>query len=163
MTHENKPIVFREPLPYGSLAPDFRLPSAAGTFYSREQFRGKQGLVLLFLQQASPSSAALLRAIAQLWSEFVEINAQVLAIFDAPREALMPLAQALSLPFPLLADAENNVWQRYTSESARGAALFVLDTYGALSAQRVLLSVAELPEADDILSMARYTQYRCSV
>jgi peroxiredoxin len=126
-------------------------------------FAASRDLILLFLQQASPLSAALLRAIAQLWSEFVEINAQVLAIFDAPREALMPLAQALSLPFPLLADAENSVWQRYTSESARGAALFVLDTYGALSAQRVVLSAAELPEADETLSLARYTQYRCSV
>jgi peroxiredoxin len=163
MTHENKPVAFREPLPYGNLAPDFRLPSVTGAFYSREQFRGKQGLVLLFLQHAAPSSATLLRQIAQLWSEFVEINAQVLAIFDAPLEALAPLAQALNLPFPMLADTEDRVWQRYTHDSERGAALFILDTYGALSAQRVVTNTADLPDVDEVLSLARYTQYRCSV
>ncbi|MCS6872081.1 MAG: redoxin domain-containing protein [Anaerolineae bacterium] len=162
MTHENKPLPVREPLPYGRLTPDFRLESVTGTLYSREQFRGKRGLVLLFLPQAEPLSAALLRRLKGLWSEFVEINVQVLAIFDARREALMPLAQALDLPFPVLADADNHVWQLYTHEARRGAALFVLDTYGALSAQRVLPSVADLPEADEILDLARYTQYRCS-
>lgn len=159
MSRENKPITFREPLPYGVLAPDFSLPSITGTIYTREQFRGKQGLVLLFLQQAETHSATILCQIIRLWSEFVEINAQVLTIF----EMLPPPAEAFDLPFPMLVDAGDRVWQRYTQESARGAALFVLDTYGALSAQRVVTHVAELPDAEEILALARYTQYRCSV
>lgn len=163
MTHENQPPPPREPLPYGRIAPDFSLESATGTRYSREQFRGKQGLVLLFLSHIEPLSADLLRRLTELWSEFVEINAQVLAIFDAERESLTPLAQTLALPFPILADGDNRVWESYTHEPTRGAALFILDTYGATSAQRLVSSAAELPAAEEILDLARYTQYRCSV
>jgi peroxiredoxin len=163
MTHENQPIRHREPLPYGRIAPDFSLESAIGARYSREQFRGKQGLVLLFLSHTEPLSTDLLRRLKELWAEFVEINAQVLAIFDAERESLVPLAQTLDLPFPMLADGDNRVWETYTHEPTRGAALFILDTYGATSAQRLVSSAAELPAAEDMLDLARYTQYRCSV
>ncbi len=163
MSHENQPLPLRQPLPYNRLTPDFRLQSASGAFYSREQFRGRHGLVLLFLPQAEPASVALLAQIKALWAEFLEINARVLAIFDAEPEALAPLAQTLDVPFPLLADADGRVWRHYTGEPTRGAALFILDTYGALSAQRLVESAAELPEADEVLELARYTQYRCSV
>lgn len=163
MSHENQPAPLRQPLPDGRLTPDFRLQSVSGVFYSREQFRGRRGLVLLFLPHAEPASADLLRQIKRLWAEFVEINAQVLAILDVTRETLAPLAASLDAPFPLLADADNRVWEAYTHEPTRGAALFILDTYGALSVQRLAPSAADLPCPEDVLDLARCTQYRCSV
>ncbi|PJF34901.1 MAG: hypothetical protein CUN49_13305 [Candidatus Thermofonsia Clade 1 bacterium] len=159
MRYENKPSALPEPLPYGRVAPDFRLQSLSGAFYSREQFRGKQALVLLFLQQAENTAIALLRELAQLWPEFIEINANILAIFDSTAALSADLRD---LPFPLLADSENRAWLSYTHQPTRGAALFVLDTYGAPSAQRLVPSAADLPSAEDILDRVRYTQYRCS-
>ena len=163
MNHENAPQARREPLPYGRLAPDFRLESADGSTFTREQFRGRQGLVVLFINPRQPATEPLLKALGQDWAEYVEINTRILAIADLPPADLAPLATALALPFPLLADADNRVWQAYTGEPRRGAALFILDTYGAISAQRLVDFAADLPEATEILELARYTQYRCSV
>ncbi len=163
MTHENVPQARREPLPYGRLAPDFCLESVDGSTFTREQFRGKQGLVIVFIKPHQAAAEPLLKAIGQDWTEYVEINTRILAIADLPLADLAPLATALALPFPLLADADNRVWQAYTHDPVRGAALFVLDTYGATSAQRLVGSAADLPDAAEILELARYTQYRCSV
>jgi peroxiredoxin len=163
MNHENAPQARREPLPFGRLAPDFRLESAEGSTFTREQFRGRHGLVVLFVNARQPAAEPLLKALGQDWAEYIEINTRILAIADLPLADLAPLAAALALPFPLLADADNRVWQAYTGETQRGAALFVLDTYGATSAQRLVLETVELPDAAEILELARYTQYQCSV
>jgi peroxiredoxin len=152
-----------KPLPYGELAPAFTLMAANGDLYKREQFRGKAGLVLIFF--AAPSQAeSLLAAVAGQADEYAMLNAKVFGISPASQTELARLDEALT--FPLLCDNDQQVWHRYSHTAAGtdyGYAVFVLDTYGAVEAQRVVAAADSLPNAADILAWTQGAQYKCNI
>jgi peroxiredoxin len=150
------------PLTYHALAPNFSLESVSGQTVTRSQFRNKHGLALLFLQ-LTPEAIALLEQIGQDEAEYLELNARVIGIVRAQREALAGLAARLKPLIMLLADPEGTAWKAYTGTDRAGFAVFILDMYGGVDSQRVAALPGALPNAAEILEWMRATQYRCNI
>ncbi|MCC7207581.1 MAG: redoxin domain-containing protein [Anaerolineae bacterium] len=149
------------PLEPGALAPDFELETATGKRISREDFRGKAGLVLVFFRW-DPAIRPYLDAIAHDMDEYTLIGSRVLAITDVGREALRA-ALAWQLPFPLAADPDGRAWQAYTRRTEYAYAVFVLDMYGGVDSQKVAATLDELPAPKMALDWSRAAQYRCNI
>src|SRR5689334_14412622 len=88
----------------GHRLPLFNLPSSRGVPLGPARYRQRRPLALLLLDPEQPAGRAYLTTLAGLYEEFREMDAEVLALVPTPAEALAPLAAALALPFPLLAD-----------------------------------------------------------
>src|SRR5258708_4087118 len=116
-------------LEYGKLAPNFVLESTDGQAFTRAQFRGKSGLVLIFFRD-TPDIHTLLKEIAQDKAEYDELNSRILGIARANREELAKVASQLNLPFTLLADPDGTAWKAYSGSAEPGYSVFVLDQYG---------------------------------
>lgn len=149
-----------EPLDYGALAPQFSLISTDGQPVTRGQYRGKQGLVLVFFLPTSECQE-FLRAIGSDEAEYRELGTQIVGIGRAERETLMPLANRLKMC--LLADPQGEAWRAYTGTDSPGYAVFVLDTYGGVEEQKVAETLAELPRAATILEWTRGAQFKCNI
>jgi peroxiredoxin len=149
-------------LEYGKLAPSFELTAIDGQTYTRQQFRGKSGLVLLFFLP-TPEAQLWLKLISRDEAEYKELNAQILGIGRASRDELAPFAAPIKLPFPLLVDPQGETWTAYAGTSDPGYGVFVLDMYGGLEAKAVSDCIDKLPNAATILEWTRSAQYRCSI
>ena len=149
------------PLQPGSLAPDFELETATGERVSREDFRGKAGLVLVFFRW-DPAFRSYLEAIAQDADEYALIGTRVLAITDIGREALRAVL-SWQLPFPFAADPDGRAWQAYTHRKDYAYAVFVLDTYTGVDTQKVVSTIDEMPPPEKVLDWSRGAQYRCNI
>ncbi|GAB4546755.1 MAG: hypothetical protein OHK0023_06870 [Anaerolineae bacterium] len=155
MIHENVPNQLPHVLELGRLTPDFNLrDTLSGTQFTREQFRGKQGLVLLFLADPHLASA-FLDGIRRDASEYRELNAQVLAICERPH----PEAYG----FPILEDRNGQTWRQYTHAPTYGYAVFILDNYGGLDKQYITVQPELLPDPADVREWCRGAQYRCNI
>jgi peroxiredoxin len=150
------------PLKYHALAPNFSLESGFGQTVTRNQFRNKHGLALLFLQPTL-EAIALLKQVGMDQAEYIELNARVIGIIRAGRDALPGLAARLNPFVILLADPEGTAWEAYAGTDRAGFAIFILDMYGGVDSQQVAGSLNELPDAKAILEWMRATQYRCNI
>ncbi|HRE47683.1 MAG TPA: redoxin domain-containing protein [Aggregatilineales bacterium] len=151
----------RTPLPFGKLSPNFNLESVGdGLHYTREGFRGKAGLLIIFF--SDPAAVYdLLSAVGRDSAEYAELNARVFALSPADRESLLSLAA--DLPFPILRDAEGKAWTAFTGAGEYAYAVFSLDTYGGVEGQRVVATAAELPNAKELLYWVQGAQFKCSI
>src|SRR5258706_16346714 len=116
-------------LEYGKLAPNFELESTEGHAFTRAQFRGKRGLVLIFSRETLDVHN-LLKGFAQYKAEYDELNSRIFGIARANREELAKVASQLNLPFTLLADPDGTAWKAYSGSAEPGYGVFVLDQYG---------------------------------
>lgn len=149
------------PLQPGALAPDFELETATGERISREDFRGKAGLVLVFFRW-DPAIRPYLESIAHDADEYAVIGSRVVAVADVGREALRA-ALAWQLPFTLCADPDGRVWQAYTQRTDYAYAVFVLDMYAGVDSQKVVSTIDALPAPQMVLDWSRGAQYRCNI
>lgn len=151
-----------KPLEAGSLAPAFELVSSKGEPFTREQFRGKSALALIFFQD-TPAARQLLTEVDKDAHEYEELNARPFGIGRATADQLEPIGKALKLSFPLLADPDGKTWQAFTKSDTPGYAVFVLDLYGGVDSQKVVAVEEEMPTAATILEWVRGAQYRCNI
>lgn len=147
----------------GSRLPLFSLPSSRGESLGPARYRQRKHLALLLLDPETPAGRAYLTTIAGLYGEFREMDTEVLALVPAPAEALAPLAAALALPFPLLAD-DGSARARLLPPAApaTAAAAFVADRYGVLVYQALGLTLAAVDSPDEVLAWTRFIGMQCS-
>jgi peroxiredoxin len=148
------------PLQYGKLAPAYELEATDGQMYTRSQFRGKSGLLLLFVQN-TPEALVLLNAIAADRDEYAELNTRILVIGLDSAKNLAELANAL--PFTVLADPNGKAWNAYSGIHDPAYGVFVLDLYGGADAQKIADAVSDLPDAATILQWVKAAQFKCSI
>jgi peroxiredoxin len=149
----------------GALSPDFSLETADNhnkQIVTREQFRGKSGLVLIFFQP-TPNAVELLKRLEQDDAEYKELNSRVIGIGHASADDLAQLAEDNDINLMLLADPQGSAWKKYAGTDQPGYGVYVLDTYGGVDSQRAAASIGELPSAAQILEWTRGAQYRCSI
>src|SRR5258708_1997063 len=101
------------PLDYGKLAPGFELTATDGQTYTRAQFRGHNGLVLIFIKPTSDAET-LLTQINQDQAEYKELNARVFGIAAPTPTELVAIERRLELSFVLLSDPQNETWKKYS-------------------------------------------------
>jgi peroxiredoxin Q/BCP len=101
-------------LKVGEPAPDFTLNANDGQPVSLADFRDKQSVVLYFYpKDDTPGCTKEACAFRDLSAEFAEKGAVVLGVSPDTVESHVKFRDKFSLPFPLLADPDHTVAERY--------------------------------------------------
>lgn len=98
----------------GKTAPAFSLPASTGQRISLDQFRGKQIVVLYFYPKAdTPGCTKEACGFRDALAEYDKAHIAVLGISPDPVEDEKKFADKYHLAFPLLADADHAVAEKY--------------------------------------------------
>jgi thioredoxin-dependent peroxiredoxin len=103
------------PLPQiGETAPDFTLPSTEDREISLSEFRGKQAVVLYFYpRDDTPGCTREACSFRDLRAMFQQHGAEILGVSADTLKSHKKFQQKFHLPFPLLADTDHAVCERY--------------------------------------------------
>jgi peroxiredoxin (alkyl hydroperoxide reductase subunit C) len=144
------------PLPAGTQAPDFTLPSGPDATVSLHDYRGQPVILAFYPGDFSPICTDQLGLYQQLLPEFENYDAQLLAISVDSTWSHQAFAEERNLTFPLLADFQpkGQVAQEYgvynAEKGTTDRALFVIDPEGVIAWSYVSPNGAN-PGADGIL------------
>jgi peroxiredoxin len=144
------------PLPPGTEAPDFRLPSTPDQTLSLMEFRGQPVILVFYPEDWSPVCSDQLALYQELLPEFQKFNAELLGISVDGIWSHLAFAKDRNLEFPLLADFEPKgevarMYQVYrAADGTSERALYVIDADGIVRWSYVS-PVGINPGADGIL------------
>jgi len=144
------------PLPPGSPAPEFALPSTPDQRVSLAEFRGQPVILAFYPEDWSPVCSDQLALYQELLPEFRKFNAELLGISVDGVWSHLAFAKDRNLHFPLLADFEPKGEVSRTYQVYRGTdgtserALYVIDADGIVRWSYVS-PVGVNPGADGIL------------
>jgi peroxiredoxin len=153
----NRPVTSSGPLPAGTPAPDFTLPSGPDTELRLADLRGRPVILVFYPADWSPVCGDELALFNELLPEFQRHEAELVGISVDGVWCHRAYAEARHLRFPLLADFEPkgavsrayNAYRHGDGFSER--ALFVLDRDGIIR-WSYLSPVDVNPGADGILA-----------
>ena len=101
-------------LTVGEPAPGFSLPANDGNLVSLDDFRDKQAVVLYFYpKDDTPGCTKEACAFRDLSAEFAAKGAVILGVSPDSVESHVAFREKFGLPFPLLADPDHEVAERY--------------------------------------------------
>jgi peroxiredoxin len=150
----------------GMMIPLFRLPAAdRAQQLGPWDYKQNKNLVLFFFH--SPPCLVcqqLLRDLAKGYSEYPQLNAEVLAISQAGIEELGQIQRELDLPFPLLSDMGGKVFGAYLGQVGGGlreTGVFVADRYGALYTGATAADADALPTEKEIRDWLTFIEIQC--
>jgi peroxiredoxin len=144
------------PLPPGTKAPDFELPSAPGNTMSLAGLRGQPVILAFYPADWSPVCSDQMALYQEVLPEFQKFNAALLGISVDGVWCHLAFAKDRNLRFPLLSDFEPKgevarAYQVYRAEEGTSErALYVLDADGIVR-WSVISPVGVNPGADGIL------------
>ena len=144
------------PLPPGTEAPDFELPSTPDQTVSLVEFRGRPVILAFYPEDWSPVCSDQLALYQQLLPEFQRFNAELLGISVDGVWSHLAFAKDRNLHFPLLADFEPKgeaarAYQVYRAKAGTSErALYVIDADGIIR-WSYISPVGVNPGADGIL------------
>ena len=144
------------PLPPGTPAPDFELPSTPDQKVSLTEFRGQPVILAFYPEDWSPVCSDQMALYQEVLPEFHKYGAELLGISVDGVWSHLAFAKDRNLHFPLLADFEpkGEVARAYQVYRARDGtserALFVIDADGIVRWSYVS-PVGVNPGADGIL------------
>jgi peroxiredoxin len=126
------------PLPSGTLAPDFNLPSVTGGQVSLVDFHGKPLVLVFYPEDNSPVCSSQLALYNQVLPLIQAYDASLAGISVNDPKTHRAFAERLNLSFPLLSDdlplgavaQEYGVFDQQTRTCGR--ALFVIDAQGTI-------------------------------
>jgi peroxiredoxin len=144
------------PLPPGTKAPDFTLPSTPDQKLSLSDFRGRPVILVFYPEDWSPVCSDELALYQELLPEFQTYDAVLLGISVDGVWSHLAFSRDRNLHFPLLADFEpkgevSRTYQVYRAQDGTSErALYVIDPDGVVSWSFVS-PVGMNPGADGIL------------
>jgi peroxiredoxin len=144
------------PLPPGTKAPDFELPSTPDQTVSLSEFFGQPVILAFYPEDWSPVCSDQMGLYQEVLPEFQNFNAELLGISVDGVWSHLAFAKDRNLHFPLLADFEPKgavakEYQVYRAkEGTSERALFVIDAEGVI-AWSYVSPVGVNPGADGIL------------
>jgi peroxiredoxin len=124
------------PLPAGTSAPDFALPSTPDQAVSLADFRGQPVILAFYPEDWSPVCSDQMALYQEVLPEFQKFNAELLGISVDGVWSHLAFAKDRNLHFPLLADFEPKgdvarAYQVYrATEGTSERALYVIDADG---------------------------------
>jgi peroxiredoxin Q/BCP len=137
-------------LEHGSEAPAFELPNVGvgPDPLSLERVGDTADFVVLLLLRDyhCPKCKAQVRTLAESARAFAELNAVVVPVLPEPVDRAASWGAAFDLPFPLLADPEKRVADRYDQPTQYGKLGELHDLLGRLPESVVLDTRGERPE-----------------
>jgi peroxiredoxin len=144
------------PLPPGTKAPDFELPSTPDQKVSLSEFLGQPVILAFYPEDWSPVCSDQMALYQELLPEFQRFNAELVGVSVDGIWSHLAFAKDRNLHFPLLADFEPKgevarTYQVYRDkEGTSERALFVIDAEGIVQWSYVS-PVGVNPGADGIL------------
>jgi peroxiredoxin len=144
------------PLPPGTKAPDFELPSTPDQRVSLSEFRGQPVILAFYPEDWSPVCSDQMALYQEVLPDFRTVNAELLGISVDGAWSHLAFAKDRNLHFPLLADFEpkGEVARDYhvyrVKEGTSERALYVIDADGIVRWSYVS-PVGVNPGADGIL------------
>ena len=151
-TVDDRPV----PLPPGTEAPEFQLPSTPDQMVSLAEFRGQPVILAFYPEDWSPVCSDQLALYQELLPEFKKFNAELVGISVDGIWSHLAFARDRNLHFPLLADFEpkGEVARAYhvyrDKDGTSERALYVIDAHGIVQWSYVS-PVGVNPGADGIL------------
>src|SRR3954470_18102145 len=98
----------------GTKAPSFKLPSSSGKTISLAEYAGEKTVVLYFYPRAdTPGCTKEACGFRDALADYDKANVAVLGVSPDPVEAVTRFANKFHLNFPLLADADHAVCDKY--------------------------------------------------
>lgn len=151
----------RELLYEDAVVPSFNLPSADGEKIKLWDYKGRRNLALYFLTTGRANGEEKLLSVASRnYAGYRAEETEILVILHAGVEDAARVKSELALPFPVLADAEGSIHNKYLPSGSTG--LFLTDRYGGLYHQFLASVASELPEQSEILEWLKYLEAQCS-
>jgi peroxiredoxin len=144
------------PLPPGTEAPEFKLPSTPDQTVSLAEFRGRTVILAFYPEDWSPVCSDQMALYQELLPEFRKFDAELLGISVDGIWSHLAFAKDRNLHFPLLADFEPKgdvarAYHVYRAEDGTSErALYVIDAAGIVRWSYVS-PVGVNPGADGIL------------
>ncbi|GGH87514.1 peroxiredoxin Q/BCP [Pullulanibacillus pueri] len=100
-------------LEVGQKAPEFTLPATSGETLSLADFRGKNVVLYFYPKDMTPGCTTEACDFRDNHNKFSEINTVVLGVSPDPVDKHQKFTEKHELPFPLLADTEHEVAEKY--------------------------------------------------
>jgi peroxiredoxin Q/BCP len=101
------------PLSEGAEAPDFTLESDSGETVSLAQLRGKPVVLYFYPRDDTPGCTTEACEFRDAWDEVKKTGAVVLGVSPDTAASHQKFKSKFKLPFPLLADPDHKVAERY--------------------------------------------------
>ena len=124
-------------LSIGQKAPDFTLPATDGTPFHLAEQRGRHLVLFFYPKDNTPGCTAEVCSFRDQYADFLALGADVVGISSDSAQSHHKFTQKHSLPFPLLADVDGEVRQRYEVPRALlgllpGRVTFLIDKKGVI-------------------------------
>ncbi len=98
----------------GSTAPTFRLPSSTGETIDLASYKGKSRVVLYFYPRAdTPGCTKQACGFRDAIASYKQLGVPVFGISPDPVDDVKKFAEKFQLNFPLLADADHSIAEKY--------------------------------------------------
>jgi peroxiredoxin Q/BCP len=133
----------------GTIAPDFTIPSSNGDTVKLSDFKGKNGIVLIFYPgDETPGCTKQLCALRDDYSAFESKSIKVFGINPGSADSHQKFIKNHNFQFPLLIDEKQNIAKLYGCNGA----LMVQRTVYAIDKQGVIVFAQRgTPSTSDIL------------
>lgn len=113
MHHRTEGIAVMTPLTEGAEAPDFTLESDSGETVSLAQLRGKPVVLYFYPRDDTPGCTTEACEFRDAWDDVKRTGAVVLGVSPDTVASHRKFKSKFWLPFPLLADPDHKVAERY--------------------------------------------------
>ena len=139
-------------------APDFQLPAHSGQTIALSDYRGRQAIVLFFTREFScPQCQLHARQLARAYEDIRARGAEVLVIGAGTVGDARRYAERLGVPYPVLADGDRSVYERYMLERVflsliQRSAIFLVDRDGTIRYAHVSTNPSRTLRAADLMS-----------
>lgn len=138
----------------GDPAPDFTLESDTGEAVTLSSLRGRPVVLYFYPKDHTPGCTRQACGIRDAWAEFQRAGAQVYGVSADTAASHERFKAKYSLPFPLLADPEHTLGERYGVEQegkrSYQRSTFVIDADGNVA--KIMRRVNPDRHADEVLA-----------
>jgi peroxiredoxin len=150
----------------GDQLPTFSLPSTANEQIGPATFKKRRNLVVVLFQDSSCEPCRkFLSEMIQRRDDYLDVDAEIIAVDLDSLDKARGLAMELNLPFPLLADPSGEAARQFIIPGSRGEvpkfSAFVADRFGEIYAEYLSSDAARLPSQDDILGWLHLIDIQC--
>ncbi len=151
--------------PPEQMIPDFSLEATDGRRIRFSDYRGQRNLVVAYVGDSSCDTCwQFLSGLAGRYRDYMEADAEVLAVVRGSVEEARRVKSRDNLPFPVLADMDGRASRAAGALSADdrcAAALYITDLYGEISVAYRSGEGMALPSPEPVLERLQFIEIQC--
>ena len=108
-------LLFSNPLPAGTVAPDWTMPDQDGRVVTLADLRGKNVVMVFYPRDETPTCRAQLCEFRDAWQQAQQRNTVVFGVNPQKADSHLKFRENNRLPFPLLVDEGAKVCSAYNT------------------------------------------------